>query len=137
MAASVQQRTDIDPEEFRKLLEDERAQLTDLHHRQRADMDEEARSVSEGELATADFNEPADIGAQLADRDRDKAQDVEVKAQIAEIEAALDRIAEGTYGICIVTGKPIPIERLRDLPWASMTVEAAENTLDTGYPTEG
>ena len=137
MAASVQQRADIDVEEFRKLLEDERAGLMDLHQRQRADMEEEARDVAENELATADFNEPADIGAQLADRDRDKAQDVEVKAQIAEIDAALERIANGTYGISIVTGKPIPVERLRDLPWASTTVEEAENMLDTGYPTEG
>lgn len=134
--AATAQRTDIDVEEFRKLLEDERVRLTDLHHRQRADMEEEARDVSENELATADFNEPADIGAALSDRDRDRAQDVEVRAQIDEINAALERIANGTYGICIVTGKPIPIERLRDLPWASMTVEAAGNMLDTGYPTE-
>lgn len=134
--AATAQRTDIDVEEFRKLLEDERVRLTDLHHRQRADMEEEARDVSENELSSADFNEPGDIGAALADRDRDKAQDVEVNAQIREIDAALERIANGTYGICIVTGKPIPVERLRDLPWASMTVEAAENMLDTGYPTE-
>ena len=61
--AETAQRTDIDFEEFRKLLEDERARLTDLHHRQRADMEEEARDVSENELSTADCNEPADIGS--------------------------------------------------------------------------
>ena len=135
--AVTPQRTDIDPEEFRPLLEEERVRLMNLHHRQRADMDEESRDVADNELATADFNEPGDIGAALADRDRDKAQDVEVMAEIHEIDAALERIANGTYGICIATGEPIPVERLRDLPWASMTVEAAESTLDAGYPTEG
>ena len=134
--AETAKRTDLDFEEFRKLLEDERARLLDLHHRQRADMDEEARDVSENELSSGDWNEPADFASALADRDRDKAQDVEVMAEVGEIDKALDRIASGTYGICIATGKPIPIERLRDLPWASMTVEAAESGLDYGYGTE-
>ena len=134
--ADVAKRTDLDLEEFRKLLEDERARLTELHHRQRADMDEEARDVTENELSIGDWNEPADFSAALADRDRDKAQDVEVKAQIAEIEKALDRIANGTYGLDVIDGTPIPIERLRDLPWASMTVQNADNALDYGYSTE-
>ena len=134
--ATTHQRTDLDFEEFRKLLEAERIHLTKLHHHQRSDMDEEARSVSEDELATADFNEPGDISAALADRDRDKAQDVEVVAELHEIDQALERIANGTYGLDIITGQPIPIERLRVLPWASMTVESADNITGGGYSTE-
>jgi DnaK suppressor protein len=129
-------RTDLDFEEFHKLLEAERANLLNLHHRQRADMEEEARDVSENELSTGDWNEPADYASALVDRDRDKAQDVEIMAEIHEIEKALDRIADGTYGLDIVSGKPIPIERLRVIPWASMTVEGAESGLDYGYSTE-
>ena len=34
-----------------------------------------------------------------------------------EVEAALARILSGTYGICEVTGSPIPPERLKALPW--------------------
>lgn len=135
--ADTPQRTDLNLDEFRKLLTEERVRIQELHQRQRADMEEEARDVSENELATADFNEPADIAAALADRDRDKAQDVELRAELREIDAALDRISNGTYGICIVTGRSIPVERLRALPWASMTVEAAGNMLDAGYATEG
>jgi len=44
---------------------------------------------------------------------------------IKEIDDALARIAAGTFGICIVTGKPIGIERLEELPWASLSIEAA------------
>jgi len=134
--ATTSQRTDLNFEEFRKLLEAERTHLTALHRRQRGDMAEEAHSVSEDELATDDFNEPGDISAALADRDRDKAQDVEVVAELREIDQALERIANGTYGLDIITGQPIPIERLRALPWASMTVESADNISAGGYSTE-
>lgn len=130
------QRTDLDVVYFRGKLEAERQRLLALHHRQRADMQEEARDTSENELSHADWNEPADFASALADRDRDKAQDVEVMAEVHEIDKALDRIANGTYGICVITGKPIPVERLEDIPWASMTVEAAQNNLDFGYSTE-
>ncbi len=44
---------------------------------------------------------------------------------IKEIDEALKRINEGTYGVCEVTGKPIRKERLEELPWARYSIEAA------------
>ena len=44
---------------------------------------------------------------------------------IREIDDALKRIAEGTFGICELTGKPIKMERLEELPWAKYSIEAA------------
>ena len=44
---------------------------------------------------------------------------------IAEIDDALDRIEDGTYGICEGTGKPIPKPRLEAIPWARYCVEYA------------
>lgn len=44
---------------------------------------------------------------------------------IREIDAALERIAERTYGLCEMTGKPISKERLAELPWARYSIEAA------------
>jgi DnaK suppressor protein len=44
---------------------------------------------------------------------------------IREIDDALGRIAEGTYGICELTGKPIKVDRLEELPWARYSIEAA------------
>lgn len=44
---------------------------------------------------------------------------------IKEIDDALERIRGGTYGICELTGKPIRIERLEELPWARYSIEAA------------
>lgn len=43
---------------------------------------------------------------------------------LAEIDAALQRIHDGTYGVCEITGKPIPRRRLEAIPWARCTVEA-------------
>lgn len=44
--------------------------------------------------------------------------------EVEEINAALNRIALGTYGICEKSGKPIPIERLRANPTARTIINA-------------
>ncbi|MCC6676340.1 MAG: TraR/DksA C4-type zinc finger protein [Phycisphaerales bacterium] len=44
---------------------------------------------------------------------------------IKEIDDAIKRIDDGTYGICELTGKPIKAERLEELPWARYSIEAA------------
>ena len=46
-----------------------------------------------------------------------------------EIDAALKRIEDGTYGICELTGRPIPWERLEAIPWTRFSLEA-ENQLE-------
>lgn len=49
---------------------------------------------------------------------------------IREIDEALARVEAGTYGVCVLTGRPIRIERLNELPWAKYSIEAAR-MLDT------
>lgn len=46
---------------------------------------------------------------------------------ISHLEAALVRIANKTYGICRVTGNLIPVQRLRAVPHATLTIEAKES----------
>lgn len=43
---------------------------------------------------------------------------------IKEIDDAISRIDNGSYGVCEITGKPIKMERLEELPWARYTIEA-------------
>lgn len=45
---------------------------------------------------------------------------------VRQIDRALEKIDEGTYGICDVSGEPIPIKRLEAIPYATMTVSAQE-----------
>lgn len=52
---------------------------------------------------------------------------------IQNLEAALVRIENKTYGICRVTGKLIPKERLRLVPHATLTVEAKEMLAKNGH----
>lgn len=45
---------------------------------------------------------------------------------LRQIERALEKIDEDTYGICDITGEEIPIQRLEAVPYATMTVKAQE-----------
>ncbi|MCB0348620.1 MAG: TraR/DksA family transcriptional regulator [Bdellovibrionales bacterium] len=49
-----------------------------------------------------------------------------IRMQIYEIDLALHRIIEGTYGFCEETGEPIEIERLLAIPWTRLSIEGAE-----------
>ncbi|GEK18403.1 hypothetical protein CPE01_21360 [Cellulomonas persica] len=49
----------------------------------------------------------------------------DVRRRLAEVDAALDRLAAGTYGTCVVGGEPIDPERLRARPTATTCVEHA------------
>jgi len=125
----TRRRTDLNFAEFRKLLTEEQARLRALDQDQHADILAESRDASENELSTYSTFDPAeneDTAAVLADRDRDKAQNMEVEATLHQIEAALARLDAGTFGLDEITGESIPIARLRAIPWTTMTVETAE-----------
>lgn len=47
--------------------------------------------------------------------------------KIEKIKVAMDRMADGNYGVCVVTGKPIQKERLEAIPYAIHSVEALQN----------
>lgn len=66
----------------------------------------------------------ADSGTDNFDRDFALSLLSSDQDAIYEIEEALKRIEKGTYGICEITGKPIPKARLTAIPWTRFTVEA-------------
>ena len=66
----------------------------------------------------------ADSGTDNFDRDFALSLLSSDQDAIYEIEEALKRIEKGTYGICELTGKPIPVPRLDAIPWTRFTVEA-------------
>jgi len=70
------------------------------------------------------FDEESGEGDTLAvERERDLALSAQARQQIAEIDDALVKIQQGGYGVCEVSGKPIPKERLKAIPWARVRVE--------------
>jgi DnaK suppressor protein len=66
----------------------------------------------------------ADSGTDNFDRDFALSLLSSDQDAIYEIEEALKRIEKGTYGVCELTGKPIPAPRLDAIPWTRFTVEA-------------
>src|SRR6202451_1370306 len=66
----------------------------------------------------------ADSGTDNFDRDFALSLLSSDQDAIYEIEEALKRIERNTYGVCELTGKPIPRTRLDAIPWTRFTVEA-------------
>ena len=67
--------------------------------------------------------DPADQGSETFEREKDLAILEQLENDLAEIEAALQRLDEGTYGVDEVTGRPIPRERLEAYPTARTNVD--------------
>lgn len=86
--------------------------------------------------AGSDFNELAEVGTDNYDREvalRVASGEAEL---LYEIDEALKRIQDGTYGVCEGTGKPIPRRRLEVFPAARYTVEyqaQVEREANNGY----
>lgn len=108
-------------EKQRQALLAERRRYTEHAERYEAEAEQLA---SEREPGDVQFDEESGEGDSIAvERDRALQISAREREEIAEIDAALARIDDGTYGICVVSGKPIPKERLEAIPHASMRVE--------------
>ena len=85
----------------------------------------EAQSLLEArEPGDVHFDEEGGEGDTVAvERERDIALSNQARSIVAQIDAALERMRDGTYGYCVTTGEPIPLARLRAIPWASERVE--------------
>jgi len=111
----------LDTHRFRDRLLDERRRVVDaidnIHTENPGSLGEETEETTYqdnhlGDIATATF-------------DREMASTLEENSThvLTEIDAALARIDEGTYGVCLHCGKPIGRERLEALPWATLCID--------------
>jgi RNA polymerase-binding transcription factor DksA len=85
----------------------------------------EADALIEGrEPGDVQFDEESGEGDTMAvERERDLALSAQARAAVEQIDAALERIEAGTYGVCVASGLSVPQERLRAIPWAAERVE--------------
>jgi RNA polymerase-binding transcription factor DksA len=77
---------------------------------------------STGELSSYDQH-PGDLGSETYEQEQTATLLAQVDQELGDIEAALKRVDEGTYGYSVLSGDPIPEERLEALPAARYTVE--------------
>lgn len=107
-------------EEFKQLLLKKRQQLVgDI-----TGMENEALRAGSGSLSNMPSH-LAEQGSEAYDQSLSLNLAAADRKLLREIDDALKRIEEGTYGICELSLKPIKIERLRELPWARHSMEAA------------
>jgi RNA polymerase-binding transcription factor DksA len=111
----------VDNDDARRRLEAERTRVRGLIHEVRAELDGEEES---GDSELADYDQhPADSGSDTFEREKDLSILDGLEAELAEIEAAIERIDQGTYGIDEVTGEPIDPARLEAVPEARTNVD--------------
>ena len=65
----------------------------------------------------------ADEGTELFENERDAGLASRLRDELAAIGRAEKRLEEGSYGLSIESGEPIPDERLEIVPWAERTVD--------------
>lgn len=125
--------TEAELKQLKQSLEERKAGL-EQHFSADGDGDSllgESLTLSTGELSSVD-NHPADTATETFERSRDLSINTSLSEELAEIEAALKRMEDGTYGLCEASGEPIPFERLEAIPYTRYTVEHAPSSRDTG-----
>jgi DnaK suppressor protein len=98
----------MDPDRARELLASERARieraLASLRHQDDAE--------------EFDDQDPANLASDLYQDELDQGRSEDLRRELDAVDRAEARLAAGTYGLSVVSGKPIPDERLEAIPTA-------------------
>ncbi|MBI5274102.1 MAG: TraR/DksA family transcriptional regulator [Chlamydiales bacterium] len=105
-------------EGFKKVLEKLKRQLTkDLEGTSESVKENEGKGYSQHQADEGTDDFVRNISIEVSGKEL---------AILRQIERCLEKMEEGTYGVCDVTGDPIPKKRLEAVPYATMTVSAQE-----------
>ena len=108
----------MDESRARALLRAERAEVAGLLH--------EAERAGDSERASVDSPQDfGDAGELLSEEAEDESITEDLRERLGAIDRALARLEGGTYGCSVLSGKPIPDERLEADPAAELTVDEA------------
>jgi DnaK suppressor protein len=107
-------RLKMDSDHARELLARERARIEHAL----ADLRQEMAGEDE-----QDPFEPSDVGRDLFDKELGEGLAERLREELEAVERAERRLAEGTYGLSVESGKPIPDARLETIPWAERTAD--------------
>ena len=113
----------ISTDQFRDALLEQRARI---EHARVAIQNDHPGSLTEetGDLASSSWDDHlGDAASETHDRELDYGLEENADQVLGEIDAALKRIDDGTYGTCAVCGGPIGEERLEARPWATLCID--------------
>ena len=105
----------MEPDRARELLTRERQRIEQELASLRSDR-------GDGELSNVDQH-TADSGSELFEVERDRSMIDRLENELSAIERAERRVDEGTYGVSVESGEPIPDGRLEAVPWAERTAQ--------------
>jgi RNA polymerase-binding protein DksA len=114
--------TAVDTDRFRTLLEQERERIVNaieyLASENPGNMQDEL-----GELAGGSDNHLGDMASVTFDRELDEGLEEGAQQTLGQIDRALAKIGDGSFGVCERCGKPIGEERLLARPWATLCID--------------
>ena len=110
-------------ERFRKRLEEEKARLEEQ-------IEDYERDLEEARLTESSSDRSPDPGnAEASSMKLEYAKELSIEQNtldlLNKVNRALERISDGSYGLCEVCGNAIPVERLDVLPYSTLCVEDA------------
>ena len=112
----------INMDRYRTMLLEERGRVEEalkrLHEEHSGTIDEETEEIS----GTSD-NHLGDTATATLNREIDYTLEENAGQVLGEIDAALKRLDDGTYGTCVRCGRPIGEERLEARPWALLCID--------------
>ena len=121
--------TELDQEfiqQQRQRLEELREELMRMHGG--LEEDQRKRAEDEGDMTE---NDSGDMSQSLFTREVDATVEEQVERRIQHVERALQKIAEGTYGLSDDSGEPIPRGRLEAVPEATRTIKEQQRSRET------
>lgn len=124
----------VDQDQARERLDEERTRLQRVVASISEDeVSDETETASFGELSSNQQHQ-ADLGTETFEREKDISVLERVEQELADVDHALRRLDEGTYGICEVCGRQIDDARLDAVPAARLCLAHEEQAEGGGLP---
>jgi len=113
----------VDPDAARDHLGDERERLAAMRSQYESEhLTTESESDSVSELS-GHAQHQADLGTETFNRERDLTILEHIEAELSDVEHALHRLDDGTYGSCEACGRPISADRMEAMPAARFCLD--------------
>lgn len=132
----------IDIAKMKKRLEEQRHELME----NLKDPTAGPPSVGDGDPATIEYQDKEDEATDTQEAQQEQGIRFTLQSQLDDVNAALKRIEDGTYGRCVDCGKEIPLKRLEAIPWAMRCIAdeekyeqglTREDAIHSNEPSEG
>jgi RNA polymerase-binding transcription factor DksA len=116
----------MDPEQARQLIKSERERLQGLVREREAEgIGTQSESDQLSELSSLDQHQ-GDIATETFEREKDFSLLEQLQAEIDDLDAALRKVEEGTYGTCEICGNEISPDRLEARPGSRTCIDHAD-----------